>query len=148
MLLENNNAWTWQREQKRNFQEAKQKLLDCSVLTRYDLQKPVQFSCDASPYGVGACLSYVMADGSVQPIAFSSRTLSKAKRNYSQLERETLTLIFGVKQFHKYLVGSSFTLVTDHRLLLKILGPKEGVSSLAAARLQQWALILSACNYN
>ena len=45
-------------------------------------------------------------------------------------------------------MGRSFTLVTDHRLLLKILGPKEGVPSLAAARLQRWALILSAYNYD
>ena len=89
-----------------------------------------------------------MADASVQPIAFASRTLSKAERNYAQLEREALALIFGVKQFHKYLVGRSFTLVTDHRPLLKILGPKEGVPSLAAARLQRWALILSAYNYD
>ena len=148
VLLEKNTHWKWQKEQKRAFQEAKQKLLESGVLTHYDLQKPVRLTCDASPYGVGACLSHVMADGSVQPIAFTSRTLSKAERGYAQLEREALALIFGVKQFHKYLVGRSFTLVTDHRPLLKILGPKEGVPSLAAARLQRWALILSAYNYN
>ena len=89
-----------------------------------------------------------MADGSLQPIAFASRTLSKVERNYAQLEREALALIFGVKQFHKYLVGRSFTLFTDHRSLLKILGPKEGVTLLAAARLQRWALILIAYIYD
>ena len=45
-------------------------------------------------------------------------------------------------------MGRSFTLVTDHRPLLKILGPKEGVPTLAAARLQRWSLILSAYQYN
>ena len=44
-------------------------------------------------------------------------------------------------------MGREITLVTDHRPLLKILGPYEGVPTLAAARLQQWALLLSAYNY-
>ena len=139
VLLEKNNTWKWQREQKRAFLEVKQKLLDSSVLTHYDLQNPVRLTCDASPYGVGACVSDVMADGSVQLIAFSSRTLSKAERNYAQLEGEALALIFGVKQFYKYLVGRLFTLITDNRPLLKILGLKKEVPSVAAARLQRWA---------
>ena len=37
--------------------------------------------------------------------------------------------------------------MTDHRPLLRILGPHVGVSTLAAARLQRWALILSAYDY-
>ena len=45
-------------------------------------------------------------------------------------------------------MGREFTLVTDHRPLLKILGPYEGVPTLAAARLQRWAPLLSAYNYN
>ena len=64
------------------------------------------------------------------------------------MERAALALIFGVKQFRKFLVGRSFTLVTDHRPLLKIVCPKEEVPSLAASRLQRWALIPSAYNYD
>ena len=91
--------------------------------------------CGASPYGVGA--SHVMDDGSEQPVACASRTLSPTEQNYAQIDREGLALIFDLRYFHKYLVGRSFTLVTDHRPLVKIFGPKEGVPSLAAARLQR-----------
>ena len=38
-------------------------------------------------------------------------------------------------------------MVTDHKLLLAILGPKNGIPSLAAARLQRWAILLSAYQY-
>ena len=43
--------------------------------------------------------------------------------------------------------GREFTVVTDHKPLLKILGPYEGVPTLAASRLQRWALILSDYKY-
>ena len=46
-----------------------------------------------------------------------------------------------------YLYSRHFTLVADHRLLTAILGPKTGVPSLAAARLQSWALALSTYSY-
>jgi hypothetical protein len=88
-----------------------------------------------------------LEDGSERPVAFASRTLSRAERKYAQLEKEALALIFGVRQFHRYLVGQQFTLFMDHRPLLKILGPHIGVPTLAAARLQRLALILSAYNY-
>ena len=50
--------------------------------------------------------------------------------------RKKLSLIFGVKKFHQYLYGK-FLLVADHKPLLAILGPKKGIPSLAAARLQR-----------
>ena len=147
VLLQKGQPWMWKTEQKMSFHEAKQKLIQSDFLVHNDLTKVLKLNCDASPYGVGACLVHVMEDGSERPVAFASRTLSNAEKNYAQLEREALALIFGVRQFHKYLVGREFTLVTDHKPLLKILGPYEGVPTLAASRLQRWALILSAYKY-
>ena len=69
--------------------------------------------------------------------------LTISKQIYTQLEKEALSLIFGVKKFHQQLHGRKFTLVTDHKPLIAILGPKKGVPSLAVARLQCWAVLLS-----
>ena len=54
-----------------------------------------------------------MPDGTERPIGFASRSLSVAQRNYSQLEKEALAIVFGVQRFHSYLVGHHFELVTD-----------------------------------
>ena len=59
-----------------------------------------------------------------------------------------MSLIFGLKRFHQYLYGRKFTLITDHKPLLTILGPKKEIPPLAAARLQRWAVLLSTFKYD
>ena len=89
----------------------------------------------------------MMPGGEERPVAFASKTLSASEKNYAQLEKEALSIIYGVKKFHQYLFGRKFTLETDHKPLLTILGPKSAVPTLAAARLQRWALILASYHY-
>ena len=88
------------------------------MLSHFDPTKEVILACDARPYGIGVILSHKMPDGTERPVGFSSRTLSSAEKNYSQLEKEGVACVFGVKKFHTYLYGRSFTLLTDHKPLL------------------------------
>jgi len=46
-----------------------------------------------------------MDDGTERPVAYTSCTLSPAEKGYSQLEKEALAVVFGVKTFHNYLFG-------------------------------------------
>ena len=147
-LLHRDQRWRWNKECAAAFQAAKEGVTSSRVLVHYNLNLPIRMAGDASAYGVGAVISHVMPDGSEQPIAFASRTLSDSERNYSQIEKEALSLVFGVKRFQNYLYGRHFTLVTDHKPLLTILGCKKGIPALAAARLQRWAIILSAYHYD
>ena len=124
------------------FKAAKARLLSSNLLVHYEPTLPVRMAGDASPYGIGAVLAHVMANGVEELISFASRTLSTSESNYAQLEKEALALIFGVRKFHMYLDGCPFTLVTDKPLQC-ILGPKKGITLMAAACLQRWAIILA-----
>ena len=108
---------------------SKSELVADKVLVPYDEKRKLILACDASPYGVGAMTSHVMEDGEERPIAFASRTLTKNERNYSQIEKEALGIVFGVRKFHKYLHGRTFHLLTDHKPLVTILGPKTAVTT-------------------
>ena len=123
---------------------AKDQLVSADVLTHYNPDLPIRM---ASAYGIGAVISHVLPDGSEKPISFASRTLTLTEKNYAQLEKEALSLVFGVKKFHQYLYGRKFTLITDHKPLTAIFGSKKGIPTLAAAHLQRWALLLSTYDY-
>ncbi|XP_038069806.1 uncharacterized protein K02A2.6-like [Patiria miniata] len=111
-LLEKNHKWAWSTECETAFEQAKTLITSEEVLTHYDPKLPVKLACDASPYGLGSVMSHVMPDNTERPIAYASRTLSSAERNYSQIDKEALALVWGVKKFNNYLCGRKFTLVT------------------------------------
>jgi len=113
----------------------------------FNSQLPLTLACDASAFGIRAVLAHCMPDGSEKPIGYASRTLNKAERNYSQLEKEGLSCVFGVKHFYSYLFGHLFELVTDHKPLLGLLAENKPTSPHALARIPRWALYLSLFEY-
>ena len=146
-LLKKNMQWLWKMEHQTAFTAVKQLLCQDCMLVHYDINKLLKLFYDASPKGLGACLLHVMPNGDKRPVAYASRSLSSAEQNYAQIEREALAIVFAVRRFHQYLYGRTFTLVTDHCPLCKILGEKESIPPLAAARMHRWALLLSAYQY-
>lgn len=78
------------------------------VFTYYTPSLPIRMAGDASAYGIGAVISHVLPDSSERPVAFASRTLTSSEKNYAQVEKEALSLIFGVKHFiHTFMGGVS-----------------------------------------
>ena len=104
-LLHSDCKWNWSEECMQAFNLAKEKFVSSDILVHYHLRLPIKIARDASAYGLGAVLSHVMKNGSERPVAFASRTLTASERNYAQVEKEALALIFAVKKFHIYLYG-------------------------------------------
>ena len=134
-LQKADSPWRWSQECEQLFVKAKKTLSLSEVLVHYILDYPLKLAADASQYGVGAIISHRLPDGREHPIAFASRTLNPSEFNYAQIEKQALALIYGVRKFHQYLYGRRFTLVTDHKPLTVILGPKKSIPPLAAALL-------------
>ena len=87
------------------FQSLNQELISNRFLTYFNPKLPLIVSCNASPVGLGAVLAHKLPSGEEKPIAYASRTLSNSERNYSQIDKESLAIIFAVKHFHFFLYG-------------------------------------------
>ncbi len=94
-LLKKKQKWEWTAACSKAFREAKEELASPKLLLHYDPDLPIRLATDASSYGLGAVLSHVLKDGTEQPIAYASRTLSNSEQNYAQIDKEALSLVFG-----------------------------------------------------
>ena len=146
-LLKKGQAWKWGHTENESFLKSKRMLSSSSLLVHYDSRKPLILACDASPYGVGAVLSHQMKDGTERPISFASRTLADAEKNYSQLDKEALAIIFGIRKFHQYIYGRHVTILTDHKPLVGLLGEEKPVPKVIPPRMLRWIITLSGYEY-
>ena len=120
----------WSKDYQLAFTELKQKLTQAPVLifpSFYPSADQFILSTDASATGIGTVL-----EQNNHVIAYASRTLSAAERNYSVIQRECLAIVFPLKQFRHYLLGRAFKLITDHAPLQWLSCQKmEGLLALA-----------------
>ena len=144
-LLQKAVKRAWGPAQQEAFKEA---LISAKVLVHYDPTKALMLSCDASPYGVRAVLSNKIEDGREHPVAFASYSLSPAEKRYAQLDKEGLVIVFGMKHFRQYLLGRHFTIYSDHKPLQHLFSENKAIPPMASARIQRWALVLSAYTYD
>ena len=66
--------------------------------------------------GLGACL---LQD--TQLVAYASRSLTPTEVQYAQIEKEMLSIVFGMERFESYLYGRKVILESDHKPLESIL---------------------------
>ena len=94
-LLQSGVPWKWTKICQQASNEAKRKLAFAPVLTHYDPGLPIHMAYDASQYRVGPVISHIIPDRSECLITLVSCTLSPIERNYAQVEKERLSLVFG-----------------------------------------------------
>ena len=100
-------------EQEKGFKVLKKLATEAPVLKYFDPKKPTKLSVDASSTGLGAVL---LQEG--HPIAYASKALTDTQKNYAQIEKEMLAIVFGCTHFHEYIYGMPTVEVeTDHKPL-------------------------------
>ncbi|XP_034052535.1 uncharacterized protein LOC117533010 [Gymnodraco acuticeps] len=115
-LLDKDVMWHWLPKHDAAMKEIKALVTAVPVLRYYDVRKPVTVQSDSSQAGLGCCL---LQGG--QPVAFASRALTQTEQNYSQIEKECLSIVFACQRFNYYLYGrGDVTAETDHRPLVSI----------------------------
>ncbi|CAH8556634.1 unnamed protein product [Dicrocoelium dendriticum] len=147
-LLTKDVEWKWSRQCQQAFEKLKSLLKSDLLLTHYNPNLEIILTTDASSYGIGAVISHRFPDGSEKAVAHAARALTPSEKNYSQIEKEALAIVFAVQKFHKMIYGRRFTLVTDHKPLLAIFGSKKGIPAYTASRLQRWATLLLGYEFN
>lgn len=142
ILIKKDVKFTWSPAQDVAFQKLKKQLTKMPTLSYFNPKSRTRLIADASPVALGAVL--LQFDKNLpQVISFASKSLSQTERRYSQTEKESLALVWGVERFYYYLAGIEFELVTDHKPLEAIFKP----TSKPPARIERWVLRLQSFKF-
>ncbi|KMQ88444.1 reverse ribonuclease integrase, partial [Lasius niger] len=115
-LTKKNARWAWGPDEDATFRTLKDALISAPVLACPDFSRRFFLQTDASTSGLGAVLTQYFEEGE-RVIAYASRTLNGAERNYSATELECLAVVWGIRRMKGYLEGYAFTVITDHQSL-------------------------------
>ena len=118
-LLVKDANWEWTEEHTKQFADLQFLVTNSPVLKYFDPNLPVKLSVDASKSGLGSVLLQLHKDD-WHPVAFASRALSKTERRYSQIEKETLAVVYASEKFNQFVYGRRFLVESDHKPLQSI----------------------------
>ena len=121
VLTRKGASYEWTVSCQQAFEELKKRLCEAPILAYPSFNKDFTLETDASIRGIGAVLSQPQEDGKLHPVAFASRALSVAEKNYSITDLETLAVVWAVSHFRAYLYGQRVTVYTDHAAVKAVL---------------------------
>ena len=119
LLLKKENEFVMQEPQVAAVNKLKKLITESPVLRFYDPNNEIRLRTDASLEGLGAMVEQLI-DNEWCPIAYGSRSLTQAEKNYASIEKETLSVLFGCSHFHELLYGRKFVVKNDHQPLKTI----------------------------
>lgn len=127
-LTRKGTPWNWSTECEEAFKILKQKLTTTPCLAYFDQNKEVVLQVDSSKSGIGVVL---LQEG--RPVEYASRALTTSERKWAQIEKEALSVLYGLERFDQYTYGRNVKVQNDHKPLAAIL---KKPLSMAPKRLQ------------
>jgi hypothetical protein len=119
-LTKKNVEWKWSDECENAFVMLRDAVTRYPVLAAADPNKDYILHTDASDVALGAILMQYDDGGDLHPIAYASKTLDTAQRNYSVTDREALALVWALEHFNTYLHTVQHSTPRMHRMVLRL----------------------------
>ena len=144
-LLKKDVKFVWDDTHAKAFSNCKKLASNSATLAHFDVNLPLVLTTDASPVGLGACLSHrVIENGKtyLKPLSYASCSLKPAELNYAQIDREGLAVHWATNHYRQFLYCRHFELHTDCSALTRIFGSKNDLGGCAIGRLNRWAAAL------
>ncbi|QRW24326.1 Retrotransposable element Tf2 protein [Rhizoctonia solani] len=104
-LLKKDSNWRWESAEQQSFDSLKKCLTSAPLLLQPDTTRQFYVECDASDYATGAILSQRNSEGKLAPVAYLSKSLSPAEKNYDIFDKELLAVIRAFKEW-RHLPGA------------------------------------------
>ena len=115
-LLKKDQKFVWSEQHTSAMGNLQQSIQQAPVLIHPDTNVPYTVVTDASGFAIGAALCQDQGQG-LQPIAYMSKKMLPAEKNYPVHEQELLAIVCALKEWRHYLHGTQFKVLTDHRSL-------------------------------
>ena len=113
-LTQKDTPFQWSPPQEAAFQQLKSAFQSAPVLAHFDPDHQIIIETDASDFAIGTILSQLQpADNDIHPIAFHSRTMAPAERNYDIYDKELLAIVESFQHWRHYLEGARHRIDTS-----------------------------------
>ena len=141
-LLKKGEQFVWSSACQESFDRLKEILTGPEIMAFPRDMGEYILDTDACDTSIGCVLSQ-MQDGRERVIAYASRSLNKAEKNYCVTDKELLAVRYFMEYFRQYLLGRKFVVRTDHQALVWLFRAKE-----PKGRVARWIEILSAYQFS
>ena len=131
-------SFLWGDDQSKAFYDIIKLIAKIPSMYHFDSSKGSIVKCDASHNGLGACLEQEVDLRIWAPTAFASRFLNNAEVRYSTNKLELLAIVWAREHLRKYLLGTRFQVLTDHKAIISALSENYNNKSYQS-RLARWA---------
>ena len=135
-LTRKSDTFVWTDECEAAMELVKEKYTNAPILIspKWDLEFHVH--TDASNIALGVMLAQNVIGKADQPIAYASRLLNSAGKNYTTTKREALAMVYALNKFRHYLLGNKFVFYVDHMALVHLVNKQQ-----VSGRIARWLLL-------